>query len=122
MLGRLESSKEFLAENKIQPDPGDVVIIEELKISVRDLNKNDISIRELPKNTTGVVITEIFQDSPAGFLSIEDVIVEFQKKKVINANQFSRLVNEIINKGKKTLLFATFNRKNQRGYFTIKLE
>ena len=34
--------------------------IENLKISVRDLNKDDILQRKLPKNTTGVVVTEIF--------------------------------------------------------------
>ena len=50
--------------------------IESLKISIRDLNKDDISQRELPKNTTGVVITEILEGSPLMFVSVNDVIVE----------------------------------------------
>ena len=51
---------------------------------MRNLNKDDISKRDLPKNTTGVVVTEIFDDSPLMFVSINDVIVELQKKKVVN--------------------------------------
>ena len=96
--------------------------IESLKISIRDLNKDDISRRELPKNTTGVVITEISEESPLMFVSVNDVIVELQKKKVINSSQFSKLAKEIINKGATTLYLAIFNSSNQRSYITVKLK
>jgi len=119
LLGRLESSKEFKAENKTESDKD--IIVEALKISVRDLNKNDISKRELPKNSTGIVVTKISGDSPLKFVSVNDVIVELQKKKITNSNQFSKLVNDILNKGQKTLLFAIYNSKNQRSYLTVKL-
>ena len=119
LLGRLESSKEFKAENKTKSDKD--IIVEALKISVRDLNKNDISKRELPKNSTGVVVTKISENSPLKFVSVNDVIVELQKKKITNSNQFSRLVNDILNKGEKTLMFAIYNSKNQRSYLTVKL-
>ena len=85
----------------------------------RDL---DISKRELPKNTTGVVVTEIFEGSPLMFVSVNDVIVELQKKRVINSSQFSNLVKEIINKGATTLYLAIFNSSNQRSYITVKLK
>ena len=55
------------------------------------------------------------------FISINDIIVELQKKKVKNSNQFSKLVNEIISKGQKTLYFAIYNSSNQRSYITVKL-
>ena len=119
LLGRLESSKEFKAENKTESDKD--IIVEALKISVRDLNKNDISKRELPKNSTGVVVTKISENSPLKFVSVNDVIVELQKKKVTNPNQFLKLVNDILNKGQKTLMFAIYNSKNQRSYLTVKL-
>ena len=119
LLGRLESSKEFKAEN--QTEPGKDITVEALKISVRDLSKNDISKRELPKNSTGVVVTKISESSPLKFVSVNDVIVELQKKKITSSNQFSKLVDEIINKGQKTLLFAIYNSKNQRTYLTVKL-
>ena len=45
-----------------------------------------------------------------------------QEKKVINSNQFSNLVKEIINKGAKTLYLAIFNSSNQRSYITVKLK
>ena len=118
LLGRLEYSKEFKAEN--QTEPGKDITVEALKISVRDLSKNDISKRELPKNLTGVVVTKISGNSPLKFVSVNDVIVELQKKKITNSNQFSKLVDEIINKGQKTLLFAIYNSKNQRTYLTVK--
>ena len=121
-LGRLESSKEFKAENKTEPDTSDETVIESLKVSIRDLNKNDISQRKLPKNTTGVVITNISQDSPLEFLSVNDVIVEIQKKKITSSSQFSKLVENLIKQDIKTLLFATFNSQNQRGYLTVKLK
>ena len=76
----------------------------------------------MPKNTTGVVVTEISEGSPLMFVSVNDVIVELQKKKVINSNQFSNLVKEIINKGAKTLYLAIYNSSNQRSYITVKLK
>ena len=119
LLGRLESSKEFKAENKTESDKD--IIVEALKISVRDLNKNDISKRELPKNSTGVVVTKISENSPLKFVSVNDVIVELQKKKITNSNQFFKLVNDILNKGQKTLMFAIYSSNNQRSYLTVKL-
>ena len=76
----------------------------------------------MPKNTTGVVVTEISEGSPLMFVSVNDVIVELQKKKVINSNQFSNLLKEIINKGAKTLYLAIYNSSNQRSYITVKLK
>tara|TARA_Y100000590_G_scaffold410819_1_gene504209 strand:+ start:414 stop:1838 length:1425 start_codon:yes stop_codon:yes gene_type:complete len=121
-LGRLESSKEYKAENKTEPDTSEYVKIEALKISVRDLNKEDVLERKLPKNTSGVVVTEILQDSPLMFVSVNDVIVELQKKKIRSTNQFSDLIKEIINKGEKTLYLAIYNSNNQRSYITVKLK
>tara|TARA_B100000686_G_scaffold23834_1_gene22415 strand:+ start:91 stop:1392 length:1302 start_codon:yes stop_codon:yes gene_type:complete len=121
LLGRLESSEEFKAENK-QEDESNYIVIEDLKIIVRDLNAEDISKRNLPKNTTGVVVTEISEGSPLMFVSINDVIVELQKKKVLNSNQFMKLVKDTINKGEKTLYLAIYNSNSQRSYITVKLK
>ncbi len=122
LLGRLESSAEFKAENIIEPDTSKYVKVEGLKISVRDLNKNDIVERELPKNTTGVVVTEISEGSPLVFVYVNDIIVELQKKKIKNSEQFSDLVKEIINEDEKTLYLAIYNSSNQRSYITVKLK
>ena len=122
LLGRLESSKEFKAENKPEPDTSKYVKVENLKISVRDLDKNDISERKLPKNTTGVVVTEMSEGSPLIFVSVNDVIVELQKKKVINSNHFLNLIKELIDNGEKTLYLAIYNSRNQRSYITVKLK
>ena len=121
-LGRLESSEEFKAETKTDLDTSKHVKVENLKILVRDLNKNDISERKLPKNTTGVVVTKILEGSPLIFVSVNDIIVELQKKKINNSKQFSNLVKEIINKGAETLYLAIYNSNNQRSYITVKLK
>ena len=122
LLGRLESSREFKAENKPEPDTSKYTKVESLKIFIRDLKKEDISERNLPKNTTGVVVMKISEGSPLMFVSVNDVIVELQKKKVINSSQFSNLAKEIIDKGATTLYLAIFNSSNQRSYITVKLK
>ena len=93
-----------------------------LKIFVRDLTKEDVSKRNLPKNTTGVVITQVETGSPLIFVSKDDIIVELQKKTIVNSGQFSKLVNEIIKSGESTLYLAVYNSENQRSYITVKLK
>ena len=122
LLGRLESSEQFKAEKKSDTDTTKHTKIEDLKISIRDLNKDDISERELPKNTTGVVITKISEESPLIFVEVNDIIVELQKKKIISSKQFSNLVKEIISSDGKTLYLAIYNSSNQRSYITVKLK
>ena len=122
LLGRLESSEQFKAETETEPDTSKYVKVEKLKISIRDLNKDDISERKLPKNTTGVVVTEILEGSPLIFVTIKDVIVELQKKKIISSKQFSNLVKEIVKKGAETLYLAIYNSESQRSYITVKIK
>ena len=103
-------------------DTKDSIIIESLKISIRDLDKEDISERKLPKNTTGVVVTEILEGSPLIFVSVNDIIVEMQKNRITGSKQFSNLIKNLISKGQKTLYLAIYNLSNQRSYITIKLQ
>jgi len=121
ILGRLESSEQYKTETK-EEDDSKHVEIEKLKIFIRDLTKDDIDERKLPKNTTGVVVTKILEETPLMFVSVNDVIVELQKKKITSSRQFSNLLNEIINKGAETLYLAVYNSNNQRSYITVKLK
>ena len=122
LLGRLESSEAFKAEKELKIDKTNYINVEDLKINIRDLKKEDVELRKLPKNTTGVVVEEILEDSPLKFLFNNDIIVELQKKKITSARQFSNLVKEIINKGETTLYLAVYNSSNQRSYITVKLK
>jgi serine protease Do len=121
LLGRLESSQEFKTEQKTEPEKIESIKINDLKISVRNLNKDDILERKLPKDTTGVVITKILDDSPLKFFEVNNIIVELEKKQIKNSKQFSKLISEIIKKGKTTLYLAIYNSSNQRSYKTVKL-
>ena len=123
LLGRLESSDEFKADAQPELDDKEKYTkIDDLKISIRNLNEKDILEKKLPKNTTGVVITEIFEGSPLIFVNVNDVVVELQKKKVKNSNQFISLVKDVIRKKEKTLYLAIYNSNNQRTYITVKLK
>ena len=123
ILGRLESSKEYLSENKKEPSKAEEQIIPELKISVRDLNEDDKLERKLKKETTGVVITNIQPDSPiVSLLRVNDIIIEIQKEKILNSSSMFKKIKKFIAKGDKTLLLTIFNSQNQRRYLGIKLE
>ena len=118
LLGRLESPKEF-ASLKEKETPTE---IKSLKITVRLLSEEDINKRQLPRDTTGVVITKIASDSPVhNHLQVNEIIVELQKTKINNLNQLKDILKKSFGKGEKTLLFATYNNQNVRRYLGIKL-
>ena len=118
-LGRLETSEDFkIAEKKPDPKSSE---IKNLKIKVRPLNKKDIEERKLPKNTTGLIITEISPDSPIKFLQINNIIVEAQKKKIRSINELKSIINNVLKSKEKTILLAIYNNQNQRRYIGIDL-
>ena len=82
-LGRLETSEDFLLSNKKEENSN--FKIETLKITVRLLTTEDIELRKLPSNTSGLVITNIEKDSPINYLKINNIIVEAQKKNSISS-------------------------------------
>jgi len=120
-LGRLESSEEF-KEKKIKTVKKKEEIIKSLKISVRELKEEDISSRNLDKNTKGVVITNIENKSPlANVLSVNDIIIEVQKNPVKNSSDLKNIVDGIFKKGEKTLLLTVINQNNRRRYLGVKI-
>ena len=119
-LGRLESSEEF-KEKKSKQKRTEEFEIEKLKITVRDLNKKDISSRNL-KITKGVVITEISSKSPlSGQLNINDIIIEAKRTPITNSSDLKNLVDKIIKQGDKNLLLSIIDSNNRRRYIGIKL-
>ena len=119
-LGRLESSEEFKA--KKLPIPKKEIEIESLKITVRDINDQDISARKLDKNTKGAVIVKISNKSSlVGLLNINDIIIEVQKTQVKKSADLNNIVNQIFKKGEKTLLITVINKDNQRRYLGVKI-
>ena len=119
-LGRLESSEEF-KEKKSQTVPKDIEI-DVLKITVRDLTEQDIKSRNLKEGSTGVVIVDIANRSPLiNLLSVDDVIIEVQKKSVKDTSDLNKIVSDIFKKGEKTLLLTVINKNNQRNYLGVKI-
>ena len=120
-LGRLESSEEF-KEKKIKTVEKKEDVIKSLKITVREINADDISSRNLNKNTKGVVITNIENNSPlANVLSINDIIIEVQKNPVKKSSDLKDIVDSIFKKGEKTLLLTVINKNNRRRYLGVKI-
>ena len=120
-LGRLETSEDFkVAEKNV---PLEEQRIESLKITVRNLSKDDIKNRNLPNQTSGLVITQIDGDSPlASSIEINSIILEAQKKKIRNPEDLIQLVQKVLNSNQKTILLVIYNSQNQRRYIGIKLD
>ena len=121
-LGRLETSEDFKVGEK-KKIPLKEIEIENLKITVRKLSNEDIKSRNLPNQTTGLVITKIKNDSPL-FNSIEvnSIILEAQKKKIRSANDLNQVVKNVLNSNQKTILLVIYNSQNQRRYIGVKLD
>ncbi len=119
-LGRLETSEDFKAKKPIETSKH--TKIDELKITVRLLNSDDIDKRQLPKGSTGLVITDIDTDSPINYLNVNNIIVEAQKKKIKSIEEFKRIIKVTKNSSEKTILIAIYNNQNQRRYIGIKLD
>ena len=119
-LGRLETSEDFkVAEEKTTPK---IQNIEKLKISVRQLSKDDIKSRNLPNQTTGLIVTKIEKDSPLrNSFEVNSIILEAQKKKIRSPNDLISAVNQVINSNQKTILLVIYNSQNQRRYIGVKL-
>ena len=122
LLGRLETSEDFkVSEKQKTIDPTDQ--IEDLKITVRSLNKEDIKNRKLPNQTTGLVITSIQNNSPlAGSIEVNSIIVEAQKERIKSIDDLKQITKQVLNSNQKTILLAIYNNQNQRRYIGIKLD
>jgi len=120
-LGRLETSEDFKTEKKEEADPN-ISEIKTLKISVRVLSEKDVKIRKLPEGTSGLVITNIQQDSPINYLKVDNIIVEAQKKKIRSVKDFEKIINGVLQSSEKTMLIAIYNNQNQRRYIGVKLD
>ena len=121
ILGRLETSSDFKPQQKALQKPKENKI-EGLKISVRLLNKKDITERQLPKGTSGVVITKIEKDSPVNNLEVNNIIVEVQKKKINTIGDLKNTIDKTLRSAEKTLLIVIYNNQNQRRYIGVKLD
>ena len=122
LLGRLETSEDFkVSEKKVEP-PKDL-IIEDLKIAVRQLTKEDIKQRKLPNQTSGLVITKISNTSPLlNAIEVNSIIIEAQKVRVRKAEDLERITKDVLKSNQKTILLAIYNNQNQRRYIGIKLD
>ena len=118
-LGRLETSEDFKTKKTIETKD---TAIESLKINVRPVKQKDIDERSLPKNTKGLVITEIANDSPINYLSAGNIIIEAQKKVIKTIGDLEIAINVALKSSEKTLLLVIYNNQNQRRYIGVKLD
>ena len=120
-LGRLETSEDFKVSEKSAPSIE--TNIENLKITVRKLSKEDIKDRNLPNQTSGLLITKIENDSPLqNSIEVNSIILEAQKKKIRSINDLNDTVNQVLKSNQKTILLVILNSQNQRRYIGVKLD
>jgi len=120
-LGRLETSEDFkVAEKGIISEESE---IKDLKIVVRKLTKEDIKSRNLPNQTSGLVVTKIENDSPLiNSLETNSIILEAQKKKIRNINDLNQVIKQVLNSNQKTILLVIYNNQNKKRYIGVKLD
>ncbi len=117
-LGRLETSEDFKAKKLKETKDTE---IESLKINVRPIEERDIEERGLTKNTKGLVITKISNDSPINYLEAGNIIIEAQKKSIRTIGDLEIAVKAALKSTEKTLLLVVYNNQNQRRYIGVKL-
>ena len=124
LLGRLETSDDFKVSENPKKDENNLdEIIESLRIAVRPLTKEDIKNRKLPNQTTGLVITNMANNSPlVNSIEINSIIIEAQKKKIRSADDLRDITQKAVNSNQKTILIAIYNNQNQRRYIGVKLD
>ena len=95
-LGRLESSAEFKTNNSPPIQEKKEITINALKISVRNLNEDDIKTRKLSKGLKGSVIVEISNRSPlVCLLNVNDIIIEVKKKPKSKSEKLNQAIDKI---------------------------
>ena len=121
ILGRLETSEDFKPKLKTEEKPKQTRI-EGLKIEVRSITERDIIERELPKSTSGVVITQIDENSPVNYLKIGNIIIEAKKRNINTPGDLNIVVNSTLRSSEKTILIVIYNNQNQKRYIGVKLD
>ena len=120
-LGRLETSEDFKVTEKKEPLKDKK--IKKLKIEVRKITNEDIKSRNLPNQTSGLVITKIESDSPLiNSIEVNSIILEAQKKKIRTTNDLTQIVDQVLQSNQKTILLVIYNSQNQRRYIGVKLD
>ena len=115
-LGRLETSDDFKVKKKEKEKVSKITEIKYLKIKTRVLTNEDIISRNLPKQTTGLLITGIANDSPVNYLKVNNIIIEAQKKKIKSTLDLEKILEKAIKTKDKTVLIVIYNNQNQRRY------
>ena len=119
-LGRLETSEDFQVSEKTSPTESK---IDNLKITVRKLTREDVKERKLPNQTDGLIVTKIENDSPLiTSIEINSIIIEAQKKKTKTAKDLDQIVKQVLKTNQKTILLVIYNSQNQRRYIGVKLK
>ncbi|MDC3069122.1 Do family serine endopeptidase [Candidatus Pelagibacter sp.] len=121
-LGRLETSEDFKISKKKEEIPKET-LIKNLKIKIRKLSDQDIKSRNLPNQTSGVVITSIEKDSPlVGSIEVNSIILEVQKKKIRTVEDLNQALKQVLNSNQKTILLVIYNSQNEKRYIGVKLD
>ena len=120
-LGRLETSEDFKVAEKEKPE--EETVITNLNIKVRKINSEDIKSRNLPNQTSGLLITKIENESPlVNSIEVNSIILEAQKKKIRSPEDLEQVLKQVLKSNQKTILLVIYNSQNQRRYIGIKLD
>jgi serine protease Do len=125
VLGRLETSEAGYKAQKEQQNKEIELTsknISSIKISVKPLTSIEIKDKKIPNQTTGIVITNIEESSPFKSLKVGDIIVEVQKKRIRDIEDFEKIIEKSLNSSEKTILVVYYDSSGKKNYIGIRLE
>ena len=89
---------------------------------MKPLTSLEIKDKKIPNQTTGIVITNIEESSPFKSLKVGDIIVEVQKRRIRDIEDFEKIIEKTLNSNEKTILVVYYDSSGKKSYIGIRLE
>ena len=114
-LGELDETSSYISkkEEKNIPD----LKIEDLGIAVREISEKDYEAFALENDVKGVIVSEIINENID--LYENDIIIEINREKISNVDQFKENVINMKKTGRKSVLLRII-RENNTIWVTLK--
>ena len=76
----------------------------------------------MPKDTKGVVIVQIDNDSPINYLNVENIIIEAEGVTIKTVGDLKNIVNAALRKSDKKIEIVIINNQSQKRSIGVKLD
>ena len=111
------------SDNKIVIGSGNYSAANYSPSATLEIKPKNVADTALSIQSSGIVITQIDNNSPlANSIEVNSIILEAQKKKIKSSEDLNQAVKKVLESNQKTILLVIYNSQNQRRYIGIKLD